>query len=124
MIPVKTVVSYSTNLKHTLDHLPLELIEEMVYCLHEARIAQKRVFIIGNGGSAATASHFACDLGKNTVAAHLPRFRVISLTDNMAVFSAVANDLGYEQVFAEQLLNFMQEGDLVIAISASGNSPN
>jgi D-sedoheptulose 7-phosphate isomerase len=79
---------------------------------------------MGNGGSASTASHFACDLGKNTVIAGQPRFRVLALTDNMAMFSAYANDNGYESVFAEQLANLVNPQDVVIAISASGNSPN
>jgi D-sedoheptulose 7-phosphate isomerase len=115
---------YVTNLKETLEHLPFEPFAVLADRLHEARIAGRRVFVLGNGGSATTATHLACDLGKNTVAAHLPRFRVIALTDNMAVFSAIANDLGYENVFAEQLANLIQQGDVVIAISASGNSGN
>jgi D-sedoheptulose 7-phosphate isomerase len=79
---------------------------------------------MGNGGSAATASHFVADLAKNTRAAGWPYFRVIGLTDNMPIFSAYANDEGYETVFAEQLNNFINPDDIVIGISASGNSPN
>jgi D-sedoheptulose 7-phosphate isomerase len=82
------------------------------------------VIIMGNGGSAATASHFACDLGKGTLAPGQPRFRVISLTDNMPLFSALANDFGYDQVFSEQLKSLVREGDVVIGISGNGNSPN
>jgi D-sedoheptulose 7-phosphate isomerase len=104
--------------------LPLALLKELADRLHQARLAGQRIFIIGNGGSSSTATHLACDLGKNTVAPHLPRLRALALTDNMAVFSAIANDLGYENVFAEQLANFIQAGDILIAISASGNSPN
>lgn len=118
------LTSYVTTLQDTLDRLPLGLIEEVIDCLHRARMAGRTIFIFGNGGSAATASHFACDLGKNTVTPSTPRFRVMALTDNMPVFSAIGNDLGYENVFAEQLANFVQEGDVVLAISASGNSPN
>jgi D-sedoheptulose 7-phosphate isomerase len=87
-------------------------------------LANKQVFVMGNGGSAATASHVACDLGKNTVVAGMTRLRVMSLNDNMAHFSAYANDNGYDQVFAEQLSNYVSDGDVVISISASGNSPN
>jgi D-sedoheptulose 7-phosphate isomerase len=116
--------AYVLDVQQTLDLLPWQQIETMVEQLHQARLNGKQVFIIGNGGSAATASHFACDLGKNAVVSHLPRFRVQSLTDNMAFFSACANDYGYESVFAEQLANLVQQGDIVIAISASGNSPN
>ncbi len=116
--------TYIADVQHTLDLLPWALIEGMVDQLQRARLSGKQIFIIGNGGSAATASHFACDLGKNIVAPHLPRVRVQSLTDNMAFFSACANDYGYESVFAEQLANLLQPNDLVIAISASGNSLN
>ena len=111
-------------MKQTLDRLPFDRIEGLVSQLHRARLDGKQIFVVGNGGSASTATHLACDLGKNTVSAHMPRFRVMALTDNMAVFSALANDLGYENVFAEQLANFIQMGDVVIAISASGNSAN
>lgn len=116
--------NYVTDLQQTLGLLPWELIGEMVEQLQQARLSSKQIFIIGNGGSAATASHFACDLGKNITVPHLPRVRVQSLTDNMAFFSACANDYGYESVFAEQLANLIQPGDLVIAISTSGNSHN
>ncbi|MCE7988091.1 MAG: SIS domain-containing protein [Caldilinea sp. CFX5] len=116
--------NYTLALQRTMGVLPWVLIEAMVEHLHYARLSGKQVFIIGNGGSAATASHFACDLGKNIVAPHLPRLRVHSLTDNMSFFSACANDYGYESVFVEQLANLIQQGDTLIAISASGNSPN
>ena len=124
MISVEQYRTYVDNLKRTLDALPLELIEATVEQIHLARVNQRQVFIMGNGGSAATASHFACDLGKNTVMAGFPRLRVQSLNDNMAFFSACANDYGYDTVFAEQLTNFIQPEDVVLAISASGNSAN
>jgi D-sedoheptulose 7-phosphate isomerase len=124
MISVEQYRTYVGNLKRTLDALPLELIEATVEQIHLARVNQRQVFIMGNGGSAATASHFACDLGKNTVMAGFPRLRVQSLNDNMAFFSACANDYGYDSVFAEQLTNFIQPEDVVLAISASGNSAN
>jgi D-sedoheptulose 7-phosphate isomerase len=84
------------------------------------------VFIFGNGGSAALASHFACDLGKGTVIGKdgQKRFRVMALTDNLPLVTAWANDTSYEQVFAEQLRNFVAAGDVAFAISGSGNSPN
>ena len=124
MISVEQYRTYVGNLKRTLDALPLELIEATVEQIHLARVNQRQVFMMGNGGSAATASHFACDLGKNTVMAGFPRLRVQSLNDNMAFFSACANDYGYDTVFAEQLTNFIQPEDVVLAISASGNSAN
>jgi len=80
--------------------------------------------VVGNGGSASTASHMACDLSKNTLAGNRPRFRVMSLTDNVALMSALANDVGYEHVFKEQLVNLIRTGDVLIVLSGSGNSPN
>ncbi len=115
---------YIQELQATLDNLPIELIDEAISILHRARINNHQVFIMGNGGSASTASHFVCDLAKNTKKQGWPHFRVIGLTDNNALFSALANDEGYENVFAQQLASFIQPGDVVIAISASGNSQN
>jgi D-sedoheptulose 7-phosphate isomerase len=107
-----------------MDQLPHQLIADVIDLLQQARMKGSQVFILGNGGSASTASHFACDLAKNTRHEGLPHFRVIGLTDNMALFSALANDEGYENVFSEQLSNLIRPGDIVIAISASGNSKN
>jgi len=118
------VRGYFTELKQTLDNLPEGLISEIIEILHAARLKQSKIFIMGNGGSASTASHFVCDLAKNTRKEGWPSFRVIGLTDNIAILSAYANDEGYENVFAQQLANLVEPDDLVIAISASGNSPN
>jgi D-sedoheptulose 7-phosphate isomerase len=115
---------YIVDLKDTLDLLPLDRIEAAINVLHEARGHGRQIFIMGNGGSASTASHFVCDLGKNTRKAGSPHFKVIGLTDNMASFSAYANDEGYASVFAQQLAPFVQPDDIVISISTSGNSPN
>lgn len=82
------------------------------------------VFTAGNGGSASTASHFACDLMKGTRAGGQPTFRVVALTDNTAQITAWANDVGYDRVFAEQFRSLANPDDLLVAISASGNSPN
>ena len=112
---------YIDELKETLDNLSEETIEQVLDVLHEARLDNQQVFILGNGGSASTASHFVCDLGKNTRVKGTPNFRVMGLTDNMAMFSALANDEGYESVFAQQLANHVQPGDVVIGISTSGN---
>jgi D-sedoheptulose 7-phosphate isomerase len=86
----------------------------------------RRVYLLGNGGSASLASHFACDLAKGTVTAgeQRSRFQAMSLTDNIALLTAWANDTSYDQVFAEQLRNVVRPRDIVVAISASGNSPN
>jgi D-sedoheptulose 7-phosphate isomerase len=115
---------YVEDLSQTLNGLPEDRIEQVIQTLHEARLNNRQVFIMGNGGSASTASHFVCDLGKNTRIKGLPNFRVMGLTDNMALFSALANDEGYGQVFAQQLASFVCTRDIVIGISASGNSPN
>ena len=121
---MEQITTYIDELQQTLDHLPKDLIAQVINVLHDARMKGKQVFIMGNGGSASTASHFVCDLAKNTRKDNLPHYRVIGLTDNMEIFSAYANDEGYENVFAKQLINLINPGDVVIGISASGNSPN
>jgi len=118
------IYRYIQEIKQTLDRLPWSAIQTTIAILHQARLNNRQVFIMGNGGSAATASHFACDLGKGTLMPGRPRFRVIALTDNMPLFSALANDFGYDRVFVEQLASLVQPGDVVIGISGSGNSPN
>jgi D-sedoheptulose 7-phosphate isomerase len=118
------ILKYIAELQNTLNNLPIDVIDQVIQLLHTAREYGKQVFILGNGGSASTASHFACDLGKNTRCDDLPHFRVLALSDNMALFSAYANDEGYENVFVQQLASFVEPGDVVIGISTSGNSPN
>ena len=104
--------------------IDLDRLEAAATMLIECQARGRVVFAAGNGGSAATASHFACDLAKGTRAGGPPTFRVVALTDNMPVLTAWANDNGYDQVFAEQLESLARPGDLLVAISASGNSPN
>lgn len=104
--------------------LSTETLVTILDLLENARAQRRHIFVFGNGGSASTASHFAADLGKNTVRSHMPRFQITCLNDNVAIFSAYANDDGYECVFAEPLITLAEPGDVVIAISASGNSPN
>src|SRR6187399_1220926 len=99
-------------------------LDPILTILEKARAERRHIFVFGNGGSASTASHFAADLQKNTVRSHMPRFQVTCLNDNVAIFSAYANDDGYECVFAEPLISHADPGDVVLAISASGNSPN
>ncbi|GAB4263648.1 MAG: SIS domain-containing protein [Candidatus Promineifilaceae bacterium] len=115
---------YFSEITETLTRIDEGPINQVIGLLHEARVNGRQVFIMGNGGSASTASHFVCDLAKNTRQPDWPHYRVIGLTDNMAIFSAYANDEGYENVFAMQLANLVQPGDVVIGISTSGNSPN
>jgi len=118
--------SYFGKYARVVSELPYPQVEQVVDVLHEAYVQQRRVFLFGNGGSAALASHFACDLGKGTATpgASQKRFRVLSLTDNVPLITAWANDSSYDQVFAEQLRNFVQPGDVAFGISGSGNSPN
>src|SRR5713226_8741580 len=99
-------------------------IEAVLRLLEEAYHGGHRIFIMGNGGSAATASHFALDLAKNTIMPGIPRLKAISLTDHVPLITAWSNDTAYEHIFAEQLANLIEAGDVVIGISASGNSPN
>ena len=118
------IQTYISTLQETMGRLPQPLIFQVIYTLQNARMQGSQVFIMGNGGSASTASHFVCDLAKNTRHGGLPHFRAIGLADNMEIFSAYANDEGYESVFSQQLINLIKPGDIVIAISASGNSKN
>lgn len=120
----ESVGAYFAELKTLLDAVPLERIDEIGDALYSAYRHDKQVFVVGNGGSASTASHMACDLAKNTLSGNRPRFRVMSLTDNVALMSALANDIGYEHVFKEQLVNLVRTGDVLIVLSGSGNSAN
>lgn len=119
--------SYFEDLKWTLDEIDASALARVVEVFREARDDGRQILLIGNGGSAATASHMACDLGKGTVDPSDPqfrRFRVLSLSDNCALMTALGNDLSFDDVFADQLRIVMREGDVVVLISASGNSPN
>jgi D-sedoheptulose 7-phosphate isomerase len=114
---------YLLYLNKVLQAIEPEAIARFVETLLDAREQGSTIFFIGNGGSAATASHFANDLAIGTNSYSQP-FRVISLTDNPAIITAVANDFGYEEVFLRQLQVLAKSGDVLVAISASGNSPN
>jgi D-sedoheptulose 7-phosphate isomerase len=109
---------------HIVERLPLSQVEQVLDVLREARFKGSQIFTMGNGGSASTASHFVCDLAKNTRKEGLPPFRVYGLADNIPILMAYGNDEGYENVFAQQLINLVRPGDVVIAFSCSGNSPN
>jgi D-sedoheptulose 7-phosphate isomerase len=121
---MNAIVRYLAEIQSTIHQLSLPNIEKAIYWLHEARLDYQHVFLMGNGGSAATASHFSCDLTKSTRVQGCPDFRVISLGDNLSTFSAYSNDEGYENAFANQLSSLLEPGDVVVAFSASGNSPN
>ena len=97
---------------------------EVIGLFKDARAAGRTIFVAGNGGSASTASHLACDIVKGASFQRESRFRIMALTDNLATITAYSNDVGYDCVFTEQLKNFAQPGDVFMAISGSGNSPN
>lgn len=118
------VTSYLTQLARTIQELPHEQIWTVIRVLEAAWRRGARIFIVGNGGSAATASHMANDLNKLTIVPDQQRFKALALTDNVPLMTAWGNDAAYEQIFAEQLRNFIEPGDVVLAISCSGNSPN
>ncbi len=115
---------YLNSLKETIAGLNLDELERIVDALQEAQKNARQVFLFGNGGSAAMASHFACDLAKIAAVPGKSRLRAISLTDNVAIITAIANDISYDDIFVEQMSVLWNQGDLAIGISASGNSPN
>jgi len=115
---------YCAGLSKALEGVSRERFEEFILLLESAYQNGRQVFFMGNGGSGSTASHFVCDLNKGVSCGRPKRFRGISLNDNLATLTAYANDVAYEDVFVEQLKNFLGAGDLVVAISGSGNSPN
>lgn len=119
--PIDRYLSAQTEL---LARLPRADILRVLELLARARLERRHIYLFGNGGSGSTASHFACDLGKGTIRADKPRFKVTALHDNLPTFSAYANDLGYDRVFAEPLITLAEPGDIAIAFSGSGNSPN
>jgi D-sedoheptulose 7-phosphate isomerase len=119
-----TISQYLSDLGMILQQLPMEKIAQVVTLLKQARLCGNTVFIFGNGGSASTASHFAADLSKGAICNGKPRIKATSLTDNVALLCAWANDTTYENIFAEQLENLIKPDDIAIGISGSGNSPN
>ena len=115
---------YLKELITTLEKFDRDILWQITNVLLNAWKNGSQVFIMGNGGSAATASHMANDLNKFTISDGKKRFRAIALTDNVPLMTAWGNDDSYEDIFSEQLKNFMDPGDVIVAISTSGNSPN
>jgi len=115
---------YLEELSKTIQELPLQSINDLAHVFLQAYGNSRTIFLFGNGGSAALASHLTCDLGKGTAPVAGKRLRAVALTDNVALITAWANDTRYESIFAEQLENLLQPGDVACAISGSGNSPN
>src|SRR5438094_708553 len=115
---------YRLEVQQALALVPEPEIARVIAALLAANRADRSIYLLGNGGSAATAAHFACDLAKGAIVPGQPRFRALALADNLALLTAWANDVGYDQIFAQQLAGLLDAHDVVIAISASGNSPN
>jgi len=116
--------SYLQRLGQLLDQLDMSVLAKIIDQIERVRAERKTIYILGNGGSSATASHMAEDLAFGTRFREGARLRALCLTDSQPYMTAVANDIGYESVFEEQLRNLLQPGDVLLAISASGNSPN
>jgi len=121
---VEHITEYLAQLQEIVADLPTELVDRVIAILLDSARRGSHVYIFGNGGSAATASHFACDLAKNTLVSNAPRFRVTALTDNVSLMTAWANDTAYDNIFAAQLSSLVEPEDVVIGISCSGNSAN
>jgi D-sedoheptulose 7-phosphate isomerase len=122
--PLDFARSYRSKLSSALDTIDLQAVSLAAELLRTARDKDRRIFVCGNGGSASTASHFVCDMVKGASYNRDSRFRIMALTDSLPTITAYSNDVGYECIFAEQLKNFAEPGDVFIAISGSGNSPN
>ena len=115
---------YKQQLLTALDTLDLPRVEQAIRWFEEVRDQGRQIFTCGNGGSASTASHFVTDMVKGASFGKEKRFRIHALTDSLATLTAYSNDVSYDAVFVEQLKNFAQPGDILLAISGSGNSPN
>lgn len=118
------IANYLSAQKAAHDSIPMDIVEELIGEMRAALRKGHNIFVFGNGGSAANASHFATDLGKGASDKVGKRFRVLCLNDNVSWMTALANDYSYEDVFVGQLQNYGKTGDFVLSISVSGNSPN
>ena len=121
---INDINAYYEKLKNTIDLIDRESIDAAMKALKKARDEKHYIFIMGNGGSASTASHFTGDFNKGLSLNREKRFRFVCLNDNPATVLSLANDVDYSAVFVEQLKNFLSDGDIVMAISGSGNSAN
>lgn len=116
--------NYSEELKATLDAIDRDQLLALEAAIEDARVNGKRVFILGNGGSAAAASHWVCDFGKGINVGDSKRLKIMAPSDHSSIFTAYGNDNAYDQTMVEQLKNFLEPGDLVISLSVSGKSGN
>jgi D-sedoheptulose 7-phosphate isomerase len=115
---------YIEHLKEILDAFPHDEFERLIEVMLQACEQGRRIFVMGNGGSASTASHWVCDINKGCSSIDGAKFKMLCLNDSVSTMLAYANDFSYEHIFVEQLKNFFNPGDVVIGISGSGNSPN
>jgi D-sedoheptulose 7-phosphate isomerase len=118
------IQNYIQAQKAALDSIPAEKVSELARLLREALLNDRQIFVLGNGGSAANASHFVTDLGKGSSDKTGKRFRCLSLNDNVSWLTALGNDYAYEDVFVRQLMNYARLGDILLMLSVSGSSPN
>src|SRR5271170_5133932 len=123
-LPASFPVSYRKNLLQTIDTIDAAKVDQAIAWFRDARDHGNAIFVAGNGGSAATASHFVCDMMKGASLGKPSRFRIQALHDSMPTLTAYANDLHYQDAAVEQLKNFAGAGDIYMAISGSGNSAN
>ena len=117
-------LQYKSKLLSALETIDMNAVSRAIDLLTEARDANRHIFVCGNGGSASTASHFVTDMVKGASYNRDSRFRIMALTDSLPTITAYSNDVGYDCIFTEQLKNFAEANDVLIAISGSGNSPN
>ncbi|MDP4239922.1 MAG: SIS domain-containing protein [Bacteroidota bacterium] len=120
----RDIEAYMYRLKKTIDALPIDDIEELMNVLVKAKEEERTIFIMGNGGSSATSSHFVCDFNKGVSFNDEKKFKFICLNDNIPSIMAYANDMSFDEIFIQQLKSFYKRGDVVIGISGSGNSMN
>ncbi len=117
------IEDYFSNLKNTIDKISKDDILKFAEIISSTE-GKNTIYVLGNGGSTSIASHFACDFVKDIAVASNKRFKIISLSDNIATITAYSNDMDYSLIFIEQLKNFLEKDDVVVAISGSGNSNN
>jgi D-sedoheptulose 7-phosphate isomerase len=118
------IEAYFGRVRAALETVDLAKVEQAIQWFAEARDQGRQIFVCGNGGSASNASHFVTEVVKGASQGHARRFRILALTESISTITAYANDAGYDCVFAEQLKNFAQPGDLVVGLSSTGNSPS
>jgi len=121
---IQWIQEYLEAQKKALDSVPAESVANLIHLLNRALLEERQILVFGNGGSAANASHFATDLGKGASDKLGRRFKVMSLNDNVSWITALGNDYAYEDIYVRQLENYAKPGDLAMALSVSGSSPN